>query len=540
MVSRINDPKVTEILKSLDDHAVTVVTGGAGAGKTHTMVNAIIKAHEKNKKICCITYTNAAANEIRKRLKDKKIYVSTIHEFLWNQIKLYPEVLLRELKRISQKEEIKLDDDINKVQYGEYRRIDKGIISHADIISFSKEIFLNYPLMGRILKDKYNCIFLDEYQDTYTDVLMMLFNVKKKYIKDFEIAMFGDRMQSIYDNLDFNIFFNQSFLIQRISIEDNRRNPEVIIKLANKIRDDGLQQKCTDDESAPNMVNGRVKRGIALFAYGGNIQNVTEQFPWIKESRSLKILSLTRKMIARQCGFISLLNVFDKYNFRDELFSNKFIDDDMSIYRDPLSGYLICIQHVIDLYKDKEIHDLISRIDFRILRNDDRRILRCKLDEMLKLSNKTIGEMISYVNKNGIIIKNERLLNFENDKPDFIKEVSKISYIEFSNVYKYLFKNTIFSTIHGVKGEEYDDVLLILDNGNWSKYDFDALLEFFSNPDYNNERIENAKHLFYVACTRARNSLIVYYPKKISCACLKGAINLFGVDSCIDIGGNDI
>jgi len=66
------------------------------------------------------------------------------------------------------------------------------------------------------------------------------------------------------------------------------------------------------------------------------------------------------------------------------------------------------------------------------------------------------------------------------------------------------------------------------------------LLEFFSNPDYNNERIENAKHLFYVACTRARNSLIVYYPKKISCACLKGAINLFGVDSCIDIGGNDI
>ncbi|MBN6379272.1 UvrD-helicase domain-containing protein, partial [Escherichia coli] len=69
---------------------------GAGSGKTRTLVNVlemILKSHSeefrlRGKKIAVITYTNAACDEIKRRVKfNKLIDVSTIHSFLWELIR---------------------------------------------------------------------------------------------------------------------------------------------------------------------------------------------------------------------------------------------------------------------------------------------------------------------------------------------------------------------------------------------------------------------------------------------------------------------
>ena len=540
----LSDKYVEDIIRTLDNHAVAVVTGGAGAGKTHIMVK-MLESVSGNYDVCCITYTNAAVKEIKSRINNNKIYVSTIHDFLWNQIKKYPEILLRILKEYFTKDGNTLDDSINSVTYADHKDIGKGIISHDEVIFFSKIMFSNYPMLGRIIKDKYDCFFIDEYQDTFTEVLRILFSIKEKYKKDFEIALFGDRMQSIYDRLDCKVISDVKFDVRYIDIEENRRNPQVVIDIANKIRSDALQQKHSDDETAPNMNGGKIKQGKAIFIYGNSQSGaLMDNCPRLQKSKSLKVLELTYKMIAKECGFAMLLNIYSKYHLKEKLTSNKFIDDELTVNRDPLSEYLVYLQYIMDLYNDGDIHSLLNRVDYKICHNRDRALLKNHLEKLLDLRKTTIGEMVDFSSKYKIICKNERLLKFESIYAEFMEEVSVIPYEEFSNLYKFLFGESKFSTMHGVKGKEYDDILIVLDNGGWRDYNFEDMFEYFgklsalsiplNNPSQN-KCIEKTRQLFYVACTRAKNSLTVYYPKTPSVAFFKGATSLFGEENCISI-----
>lgn len=76
---------------------------GAGSGKTYALVEAIryagqlepIKGTHGSRKILCITYTNAATNEIIERLPISDLYyISTIHKFIWDILKSYNKELL--------------------------------------------------------------------------------------------------------------------------------------------------------------------------------------------------------------------------------------------------------------------------------------------------------------------------------------------------------------------------------------------------------------------------------------------------------------
>ena len=69
---------------------------GAGSGKTRSLVNTLNfiartqgeTLQIKNKKVAVITYTNAACDEILRRVGYNPLFaVSTIHSFLWELIK---------------------------------------------------------------------------------------------------------------------------------------------------------------------------------------------------------------------------------------------------------------------------------------------------------------------------------------------------------------------------------------------------------------------------------------------------------------------
>ena len=74
------------------------VFAGAGSGKTRSLIKTLAFLDEtlgnwlltNRKQIAVITYTNAACDEISRRLHYKSIFtVSTIHSFLWELIKNY-------------------------------------------------------------------------------------------------------------------------------------------------------------------------------------------------------------------------------------------------------------------------------------------------------------------------------------------------------------------------------------------------------------------------------------------------------------------
>lgn len=316
-----------------------LLSGGAGSGKTYSLIevlNAVIK-DKPSLNIGCITYTNAAVDEIENRISYENLYVSTIHDFLWNNIKQFQaeikETLVEiindpEQTKIKQRDGDVVDnnffDACHLIQYKEFLKIDKGIISHDEVIILASRMFEKYEKICSITKDKYPFIFVDEYQDTDPLVVDILLEHLEKSTKSNVVGFFGDSMQSIYDgsvgNLDKYTRTEQPKVIE-VFKKQNRRNPLKIINLANQLRTDGLIQEPSEDISAPNMdENGQVKRGDVKFLYSANdsLDSVRQYLNWdFKNSKLVKELNLTHSLIAEKADFPELMRIYDKDKIRE-------------------------------------------------------------------------------------------------------------------------------------------------------------------------------------------------------------------------------
>ena len=91
MDTRILENEVKIALKCIEKGVNFILEGGAGSGKTYSLISLIetliIKSSEI--KIVCITYTNNAVAEILSRIENKNLRVSTIHDFIWSLIGKY-------------------------------------------------------------------------------------------------------------------------------------------------------------------------------------------------------------------------------------------------------------------------------------------------------------------------------------------------------------------------------------------------------------------------------------------------------------------
>ena len=102
----------------------------------------------------------------------------------------------------------------------------------------------------------------------------------------------------------------------------NRRNPRLIIELANKLRTDRVQQHQSSDMNAPNMTSeGKLKEGAIHFLYslGDNAMDlnavrhyIEEGYDWdFSDVTNTKELDLTHNLIAGRSGFPTLIDIFD-------------------------------------------------------------------------------------------------------------------------------------------------------------------------------------------------------------------------------------
>ena len=128
--------EVDQILDSMQKGNHFLLSGGAGSGKTHTLIELIQRINDENpkSKIACITYTNVAADEITERSDSFSLKASTIHDFLWDNIKGFQTNLrdgIIELNESITEEDLASEIEI---QYREYKSLKKGIVSHDQVI----------------------------------------------------------------------------------------------------------------------------------------------------------------------------------------------------------------------------------------------------------------------------------------------------------------------------------------------------------------------------------------------------------------------
>ncbi|MDG2431453.1 UvrD-helicase domain-containing protein [Flavobacterium sp.] len=632
--------EVQEIFQSIDAGRNFLLSGGAGSGKTYSLVSVIRQAILENPtaKVACMTYTNAAVKEIEERVNHKNLNVSTIHDFLWDNIKHFQKELKVAIIALANDEEvsrISIDDENpipntyyegleDGIQYKEYVRLRDGIISHDELLLVANYLFDKYPKLSSIVKDKFQFIFIDEYQDTSKAVVDIFLTHFKKSERKNIIGFFGDAMQSIYEdgigNLD-EYKGQDADKVKEIPKKQNRRNPQLVINLANKLRTDGIIQEPSIDINAPNMVEGIVKQGTVLFLYStdGNIEKVEkslgENYGWdFNNTKQTKELNLTHNLIASKAGFRELMDIYDSdpiiglktdilnkikdnkknnrpeitiddndtfdvvvdkfqlkniqrnlkkdilladpikaelYNqLKDKLFSevrkiymnkdaltddkkqDKDDENKKGSKRDNLIKHLFKIQNSISLYKNKQYNEFLRVTDYRIhIRSiANKRLLKENIDNLINVGEKTIEEVITDAHEKGISLIDDRLLVFKEKNEYLYNRVKDVKFNEFQKLYEYLEGQTPFSTQHKTKGAEFDNVLVILDNGGWNNYNFEKMFLGTATPSV----LERTQKLFYVCCTRAKENLAVFFHNPDAQVIAK-ANGWFGNDNVINI-----
>lgn len=89
-----------------------------------------------------------------------------------------------------------------------------------------------------------------------------------------------------------------------------------------------------------------------------------------------------------------------------------------------------------------------------------------------------------------------------------------------------------FETKHGVKGVEFENILVVVGRG-WNQYNFGEMLEFTGNqiPAGKEDSFERNRNLFYVACSRPKKRLAILFTQVLSPGALTTLGNWFGADT---------
>lgn len=223
---------------------------------------------------------------------------------------------------------------------------------------------------------------------------------------------------------------------------------------------------------------------------------------------------------------------FDKDNLISE---KKSIDEKASTKskRDKLIRHLFKIHEIIQLYEKNEYNEFIRKTSFHITKISDKVYIKDKIEAIRGMGQKTIHDVICYAHDSRLCMKDDIIEDFIKSNEYLYSRVSKVKYDQFAKLYDYLEGYTPFSTQHKIKGEEFKNVLIVLDNGRWRDYNF----EYLFNPSHlrcNNSVLKRTGKLFYVCCTRAKDNLAVYCERP-SNKMLDMAEDWFGKTNCIPI-----
>lgn len=521
---------IDQIVESLKNRNHFVLSGGAGSGKTYTLMQVLDEVFLNDHKatVACITYTNVATEEIKARSPYKNLYVSTIHEFLWNCIQPYQKNLKACILELVQNEKTikgsgirfdgeNLDLATKTVQYKEYKKLEEGVFSHSDLLKIANLMFRRFPLICDILKDRYSFIFIDEFQDSEKQVLEIFLNfLLANNSKTNVMGLFGDPMQSIYSTGVGNVDeYINSNVLKEIKKPDNFRCSKNVIELLNKIRSD-LQQSPT----------GKNDQGQIRFIYSDRDMKISEIKShevfkdWdFNDFEETKELFLTHKLIAKEKGYIDLLNAWGS--------SDRLVGDN----KDRLAKHIEKIQKCIYFYEAKKFMEFTSLVDFKIKKLQDKKELKEKIESLKTAQEQSIDDNINLADELNLIFKDDSLKDFLVENVDLYQRVKGLSFVQVKNLFDYELGFSPYSTQHGVKGAEFDNVLVVLDNGGWNMYNFKY---FFEDTAGKESIIERTRKIFYVCCSRAKRNLVVYYHNP-SLAVLDKANSLFGQSNVVKI-----
>lgn len=527
------------------------VIAGPGAGKTTFLVNHIrnvlsnSKRLGKNRKIACITYTNVGVDTLIERVEDERdhIEISTIHSFLFFHVvqpymfliskkyDLNPSKLKNPFEHIFSEGFFRKTNLLNrfKVNESEMKRLyweingpscilklpnrnrninsyhksllkykssfwEKGIMHYDDILAFSWEIINMNSNVVRVLRAKFPYFFIDEFQDTNPIQAEI---IKKIAETETIVGVIGDEAQSIYGfqgaSMEKFIDFTMPS-IKEFIINDNYRSTKKIISVLRLIRRD-LEQ-----ESPTNKTGNLPKLFI------GNSIKALDECELIFGKNNVVSLSY----------MVPTANAMRK-RIDDSSPSNRVIEEVFSVdsnsYRKKI---MVSVIKSMEFVKQSLFNDAIKELSFHFRDKDEfngqksaLKFIKSLLNKYDSISNDKLWNLYRKLHKNP-------LLSFASIRESKTKVQSGIesfykhtSYKEVALTIRLVKDESMHRTIHKAKGDEFNNVLVIVKGKYGNKYNEQRDLAFLLNSDL----IKLEEHrVNYVACSRAKENLIINVP----------------------------
>lgn len=524
-----------QIIEALKTGCSFRVEAGAGSGKTYSL-NKVIEWIQENKwveysrkkqNVVCITYTNAAVDVIIERLsKDSFILPSTIHSFAWNAIKQYQSFLINIVTTDS--EFITDEGDFSKVTEVTYtlghRYKENGVqyLYHDDVLKLFCKL-LDNAKFRRVFSDKYPLILVDEYQDSYGPIIERFIKFFIAEEKSPQFGFFGDAWQTIYQsNKACGVIEHDNLKVIRKG--SNFRSAPRIVQLLNDIRPDLPQTSAIDDFQGEVIVitcedytgtrrtDRNFKGELPPEELKLRLNKVVEKIKQEATAEKLKVLMITHKVLSTQQGYERLLDILnDGLRDKEDPFLLFFMDTVEPIY------------HALNTSNMQLLFDTLGIKRYPITKKSEKSKWRVLKDQLSEARNKKAIDVFEVINETKLIPippKLEGWYHLYQNAPETvytsgtsIQSLLNLDYAQFTSAIDFLYPEALFSTEHGVKGEEYDNVVFVISKG-WNQYQFETYAPMITGksaiPSGKQASFERNRNLFYVCCSRPRKRLYFF------------------------------
>ena len=482
---------------------IFLVNAPAGSGKTTWIKNKVQSylLSNPNDNILCITYTNRAAEELGKDLESERVYFGTIHSFINGFIgsffshseiidfywEIYKGQIKKRIENVEQKSnweesnnrykekygKIDLDtvyENIKSISYNEtpFNSLYRGALSHDDLISFTRQAVDKFPVIKKKISDKYQIIFIDEYQDTFADVLHIFY--ESVLNKKNRLYLLGDKMQQIYRN--YNGEFEEQFetFNKDIKLSINYRTTPKIVDILNFIYNDNTLKQIPYEQNSNDEMSFQPQILIV-----DDIEKTVVEFT--EQYNDALVLYLSNKSRFHSIGVGELYDAYDKmdkYKFGRKYSSVDVLTKEEARENDILLSFLIRVHQIVINYQQGYYGEIFRYFrknqayfnfeKFTVKVHNDKLAIKRKLEKIVDAYNSQTNSIDEFLNnclQNGLI-KQDYYEEIISD--DEYKKVKDVKILEFKLLVEYL-ENPKVSTQHGVKGESHDTILFVAENG---------------------------------------------------------------------------
>lgn len=458
---------------------------------------------------------------------------------------------------------------VSTFRYGVASDYEEGVLGHEDILKLCNYLLQQKPLFRRVVALNFPFIFIDESQDTFPEVVESFKMVEAQMRDRFCLGFFGDPMQKIYLRGAGKIGLDGAW--KAITKPENFRCAQSILRVANAIRKegDGLQQvrglhELVDD--VPQPVDGSAR--IFVLPNTGDRQSALSQVRrwsatangddgWVNAEDAVKILVIVHRIAAKQLGWAGIYSALN--DGAPTSFKQGLLDGTCWPVRQ-LLGFVVPLVQAMGRTDEFAAMNILREYCPRLQQADgagghvaavlkEIRGATLTLQSMMGDPTATLGGVIAHLRDTQLLALDKRMeralalqavaggeaaadaeaeaAGGDEEAGGNVAADSAVARLlqcpatELRPYALYVAEGSPFATQHGVKGAQFDRVLVVMDEeeSDYNLYDYEKVLSEKQASADDRRAFESGEdntwsrtlRLLYVCCTRAKRGLALAF-----------------------------